>query len=257
VFDVAFYDRALYVPPSSTLVVADLHVGRADASDVNAPLGEGADLVERLGGAVDAFAPERVVFAGDVLHEFGRVGSGARETLATLTEVCRDAGARPVMVAGNHDGVLSTAWDGPIHDAYVVDGGEGDVVVCHGHEKPAAPTGGTSDEEENVTDGDGIDAGTDDRPALYVVGHDHPAITIEGQKRPCFLYGEGVYRGGDLLMLPAFTRVAAGVEVNGMRSRDFQSPLVRDADALRPVVWDQSTAEALWFPPLGRFRRLL
>ncbi|WP_152042163.1 metallophosphoesterase [Salinigranum salinum] len=253
-FHVAFYDRSLYVPLSSTLVVADLHVGRADASDVNAPLGEGADLVERLGGAVDAFAPEQVVFAGDVLHEFGRVGSGARETLTTLTEVCRDAGARPVMVAGNHDGVLSTVWDGPIHDAYVVDGGEGDVVVCHGHEEPVE-TGQTG-----AGGGEGDDADTetaDATPALYVVGHDHPAITIEGQKRPCFLYGEGVYRGGDLLMLPAFTRVAAGVAVNGMRSRDFQSPLVRDADALRPIVWDQSTAEALWFPPLGRFRRLL
>jgi hypothetical protein len=42
-----------------------------------------------------------------------------------------------------------------------------------------------------------------------------------------------------------------------MRARDFQSPLVTDADALRPVVWDQGRAEALPFPPLGRFREML
>jgi hypothetical protein len=58
-------------------------------------------------------------------------------------------------------------------------------------------------------------------------------------------------------MLPAFNRLAAGAEVNGMAARDFQSPLVRDADALRPVVWDPDADEALSFPPLGEFRRLL
>jgi metallophosphoesterase superfamily enzyme len=115
--------------------------------------------------------------------------------------------------------------------------------------------GDDSDDRAHGGAGEGDDG--DVAPALYVVGHDHPAITIEGQKRPCFLSGEGVYRGADLLMLPAFSRVASGVAVNGMRARDFQSPLVRDADALRPIVWDSVAEEALRFPPLGRFRRLL
>jgi hypothetical protein len=92
---------------------------------------------------------------------------------------------------------------------------------------------------------------------LYLVGHDHPAISIEGRKRPCFLYGPDSYRGGDVLMLPAFSRLAAGATVNGMRTSDFQSPLVTDADALRPVVYDPDREEALSFPPLGEFRRLL
>jgi hypothetical protein len=239
VFDAAFRDRAVYLPGPAALVVADLHVGRAEASEVQAPLGERADLTERLGALVGRVSPETVVVAGDVLHSFGHVSRRATETLAGLAAVCRDAGARPVLVAGNHDAMLATAWDGEVHDAYVLDGGEtGDVVVCHGHEEPEC-------------------GGRDRDPALYVAGHDHPAITIEGQKRPCFLYGEGCYRGADLLMLPAFSRVAAGVSVNGMRAADFQSPLVRDADALRPVVWDESAEEALSFPPLGQFRRML
>jgi metallophosphoesterase superfamily enzyme len=58
-------------------------------------------------------------------------------------------------------------------------------------------------------------------------------------------------------MLPSFTRLAAGVEVNGMRAADFQSPLVRNADAFRPVVRDEDADETLRFPPLGQFRRLL
>ncbi len=234
-YDADYRDRAVYLPATETLVVADLHVGRAEASDVAFPLGERDDLVSRLAAHVDAVSPAEVAFAGDVLHEFGGVSRRARETLTALADACRDAGARPVMVAGNHDAMLGEAWDGPVYDAYRPGDGDGAVLVCHGHEAPDA----------------------DARASLYVVGHDHPAIDVEGRKRPCFLYGEGTYRGGDVLMLPAFTRLAAGATVNGMRARDFQSPLVTDADALRVVVYDADAGEALTFPPLGRFRRML
>jgi hypothetical protein len=125
-----------------------------------------------------------------------------------------------------------------VHDAYPLDGtddGDGPVVVRHGHEAPP-----------------------DDEPAsTYVIGHDHPVITIEGRRRPCFLHAAGAYRGADVLMCPAFTRLAAGAEVNGMYARDFQSPLVTNSDDLRPIVHDPDADETLTFPPLGEFRRML
>ncbi|MFC6726746.1 metallophosphoesterase, partial [Halobium palmae] len=94
-------------------------------------------------------------------------------------------------------------------------------------------------------------------PRLYVVGHDHPAIEIEGQKRPCFLYGPGVYRGADVLVLPAFNRLARGVTVNGRWGSDFQSPLLSRVNEFRPVVYDTDSQETLEFPPLGKLRRML
>ena len=232
-FDAVFADRATFFSEAETLVVADLHVGRAEASDVEVPLGERADLTERLGAVVDRLAPETVIVAGDVLHEFGRVSHRAAETLNALDEACREAGAELVLVAGNHDRMLASVWGEEVHAEYRVDAGDREVLVCHGHEEPTAEAD------------------------CYVVGHDHPTIAIEGQKQPCVLAGEGVYRERDVLMLPAFSRVASGVSVNGMRARDFQSPLVLDADAFRPVVWDAGREEALTFPPLGRFRKML
>jgi metallophosphoesterase superfamily enzyme len=106
-------------------------------------------------------------------------------------------------------------------------------VVCHGHEVPDADA---------------------DR---YVVGHDHPTITIEGQRRPCYLVGSDQLRGATVVMLPSFNTLNAGVEVNQMRAADFQSPLVTDADRLEPVVWDESGRETLRFPVLGEFREML
>jgi hypothetical protein len=229
VYEAEFGDRVVYFPDDGTLVLADLHVGRAAASAVDAPLGEGRDLRDRLEAALSRFEPRAAVFAGDVLHEFGRATGRVRETLTRLAAVCREHGVRPVLVAGNHDAALGQVWDGTVHEAYAAD----DRVVCHGHSEP------------------------DVEADLYVVGHDHPAIAIEGRKRPCFLFGPDTYRGADVLMLPAFSRLAAGATVNGMGTSDFQSPLVTDADALRPIVFDPAREEALSFPPLGEFRRLL
>ncbi len=221
-------DRGLYLPEADALVLADLHVGRAEASAVALPLGERAALRERLVGLLDAVDPATVVFAGDVLHTFSEATDRARASLADLVDACHDCGARVVPVAGNHDTMLEAVWDGTVVDEHRLPDG---TLVCHGHAEP-------------------------EREApRYVVGHDHPAIEIEGQRHPCLLYGKEVYSGGDLFVLPAFSTLAAGAVVNGMRASDFDSPLVRRANALRPVV--EEGDEALVFPPLGELRRLL
>ncbi len=235
----SFDERALYMNGSDVLVVADLHVGRAESSAVSLPLGERADLVDRLSRLADRFDPETVVVAGDVVHTFDRVSDRSVATLDALREVCAAAGATLDLVAGNHDTALSTAWDGPIHEEYVLaPPEEGDAtprttVVCHGHEPPSTAA---------------------DR---YVIGHVHPAIEIEGDRRPCFLYGEELHRDADVFLLPAFTRLASGVAVNGVRGEGLDTPLVADADRLSPVVFDSETGESLAFPELGVFRRLL
>lgn len=244
VLHAGFRDRAVHLRDADALVLADLHVGRAEASNVEYPLGEADDLEERLRGLLARFEPDEAVFAGDVLHRFGRVSVAAERSLAALVDACRDAGAAPVAVRGNHDAALAEVWPGPVRDGHELDcrvRGE-PAVVRHGHEAPPP--------EENA--------------GLYVVGHDHPTVSVEGRRRDCWLYAERAYRGADVLMVPAFSRLAAGVEVNGMRARDFQSPLVTDADALRPILapaGDGDAADAdgdpLEFPPLGEFRRML
>jgi hypothetical protein len=228
VASLAFRDRAVYLPRESTLVCSDLHLGRAAASDVQSDLGEHEDLTGRFGHLLERFEPAEVVVAGDLLHSFSSLPRGVAETLQTLEHEARAAGARMVVTPGNHDTMLSGLWDGPTETAYRV----GDWVVCHGHEQPELEAG------------------------RYLVGHDHPTLEVEGQRHPCYLYGEGVYRGADVLMLPSFTRLAAGVVVNRMRAAEFQSPLVTDADSFRPIVRDETGDETLTFPPLGEFRGL-
>ena len=228
---VTFHRRAAFLPATATLVVADLHVGRGEASSVTLPLGEREDLVNRLRTLVDETTPERVVFAGDVLHRFDRTTERARETVEAIVAACRDADARPVFVRGNHDTALESIREDA--EAAVVVGADPRTVVCHGHEPPH------------------VDA------ERYLIGHDHPAITIEGQRHPCFLQVPDAYDGADVVMLPAFSRLAAGVTVDDARGDDLQSPLIRSLGDARPIVYDAEEGEPLTFPPLSEFRRLL
>jgi len=238
---VRFRDRAVVL--GDTLVLADLHVGKAAASNVDLPLGERDHLVERIEALLDRYEPAEVVFAGDLLHSFDRVVTVAEETITALKRVVRDAGARPVVTPGNHDTMLDVVWQGPTGHEYVLDGtsadGEepdgGTTVVCHGHHEPASDA---------------------DR---YVVGHDHPTITIEGRKWHCYLYAQDAYEGADVLVLPAFSHLIEGVSINRRYggTASTNSPLIRDLDQFRPVVWDENADEVREFPPLGEFRRLL
>jgi putative SbcD/Mre11-related phosphoesterase len=228
--DVAFADRAIHLPESDTLVLADLHLGRGASAEIELPLSDG-DVPPRLAALCDRFSPTTVVLAGDVLHAFSHVPAAAREAFREVEAAVEDAGARLVVTRGNHDTMLDGVWDGPTTSEYRA----GETVVCHGHEPPEC-------EAER-----------------YIVGHDHPKITVEGDDWPCYLLGEGVYRGADVIVLPAFTRLASGVSVNGGHGRGplERSPLITDIDRFRPAVHDEDADETLEFPPLGSFRELL
>jgi putative SbcD/Mre11-related phosphoesterase len=224
--DLALADRALVC--GDTLVLADLHLGYGPASNVDLPVGDAADVIERVRALVDAHDPTEVVVAGDLLHSFEMVPRTVEDAVSTLAGVAGDD-ARLIVTPGNHDSQLDVVWSGPTATTYRV----GETVICHGHDTP------------------------DVAAERYVIGHDHPTITIEGQRRPCYLVAEDAYRGGDVVVLPAFNRLLRGVEVNDMSAGDFMSPLVTDADAFAPLVLDEESDETLAFPPLGEFRHRL
>lgn len=229
-FDVHFRDRSLYFPTADTLVIADTHFGRGATSRVEVPIGDGTDVCRRLETVLEAFEPETVVVAGDLLHSFSSVPRGVRDSVARLQTLAEETDTTLIVTPGNHDTTLEAVYDGAVAEEYQLDE---ETVVCHGHKRPQ------TDAER------------------YVIGHDHPAIELEGRRYPCVLYGEGVYDGADVLACPAFTRLAPGVKINRLRTSAFQSPLVADLEAFEPIVRDEAGEKTLRFPPLGECRRLL
>lgn len=226
VADLELRDRAALL--GKALVVADLHLGQG-AEALAFPVGDGARIVERIRELLAWAEPTELVIAGDLLHSFDTVPRTVRDALESILEAAAAFDARLVALEGNHDTMLASAWDGEIRESYRV----GETVVCHGHEPP------------------------DDDAGRYLIGHEHPVLAVAGRRRPCYLAGEGVYEGADVVVLPAFSALLRGVEINGLRAGEFMSPLVGDPDAFAPVVWDADASEAVPFPPLGEFRERL
>jgi len=232
--DVTYAERALYLSERDALVLADPHVGRAAASNVDYPLGERRDLRERLGALLSRFDPGEVVVAGDLLHAFDCVPEEVPETVTALGAAVADAGAELVVVPGNHDAMLDAALEAAAVRAPVRVTAEyrlGETLICHGHEEP------------------------DGTAARYLVGHEHPVVEMEGRRRPCFLEGSALYSGGDVVVLPPFSRLASGALVNDRTTADCVTPLLTDISVCRPVV--VSEGDALRFPPLRDLRPLL
>lgn len=227
---IVFRDRAVYLPAANTLVIADVHLGRGVTSVVDAPLGACSEMFGRLERLLAHFEPTEVVMAGDILHAFEGLPPGVAEALDDLTSLVEDeARATLRLVAGNHDAMIDEVADAVAE--YPL--GDGETVVCHGHERPET------------------------RAPRYLLGHEHPAIDIEGRRHPCFLVGRDPHRDADVVLLPAFNRLTVGTAVNGLRDDDFDSPLVSGSTHLRPVVRDEDADETLTFPPLGRLREFL
>lgn len=223
-----FSDRAVYLPESDTLVIADLHLGRAVTSAVDFPLPEDSSIRTRLEELVDRFEPAELVIAGDVLDSFSQVPDGVAATLEGLRASVDSAGVELTVVEGNHDPMLSELTDAIAERRLGTS-----TLICHGHEHP-----------EHSAD-------------RYVIGHDHPAIVIEGQRRPCFLYGPGAYEGGDVIVLPSFNELIAGTKVNQLDGEHLQSPFLDSLETFRPIVVEEASGATYRFPPLGTMREFL
>lgn len=222
-----FYEGALFVREQSLCVVSDVHIGLSEAlyrQGLHFPLHEEETLLERFEAILEQFAPQVFVLDGDIFHAFDRVSRGVKETLSTVLATLR-AECEVVLVRGSHDVMLPAIMGGTV-ERY----DRGGYTVVHG------------------------DQAVDDHGTL-IIGHDHPAIEIDLARFPCFLYGQGVAHGKDLLVMPAFNPLSPGVVVNYARSRDFLSPILRrvDAGSLQPVV--EVDGEVVVLPPLAGIRR--
>ena len=173
--------RAVHLPDHATLLVADVHIGKAVSFrrlGVPVPEATTAGTLARLSRALQVTGATQVVFLGDLLHS---AHAHAADTLAALAR-WREAHAslRLTLVRGNHDnragdpsaGLQVQCVDEPWH----LDGLPR-LALCH-HPQTL--------------------------PGRYVLaGHVHPSAVLRGRARerlrlPCFHFGPA------LGVLPAF-----------------------------------------------------
>ena len=175
--------RALYWRAKGTLVIADLHIGKAQdyiPRGTLLPPYEMQDICERLVHLIRDYEPARVICLGDSFHRpgsFDRLCDNEKTCLqATMSSV-----PQWVFVEGNHDAGLSGAnWQ---LQAQINE--ERFIFLHQPDAKSLLP---------------------------QIVGHYHPKFKANGGARknlskPCFAYD------GQLLILPAFGTYTGGLSV--------------------------------------------
>lgn len=178
--------RAAELPAERTLLVADLHVGKAASFrrlGVPVPGGTTAETLHRLGALKRACGATRIVFLGDLLHAAHGRSAALHAQLAGWRREHADVDLW--LVRGNHD---ARAGDPPaalgvtVVDEPLILGG---LVLQH-HPRPVAG-------------------------AYALAGHLHPCIAVGGRagerlRLPCFHFGAQV---GVLPAFGAFTGMQA------------------------------------------------
>ncbi len=199
-------DKALFLPDSRTLIVADVHWGKAAtyrSLGVPVPHGTTRTGLDRLDALLTVTCAEQLLVLGDLIH--ARAGMQPH-TIATL-ERWRESRRtlRIALVRGNHDyragdppaSLDIECVDAPLH--------VGPFALCH---HPC------------------------ERDSGYVLaGHIHPVVQLRGRGRqkvtlPCFAFGS---RSG---LLPAFGEFTGGAVID---QRDFVRTFVIADDTVIPL----------------------
>lgn len=191
--------RCVWLAASRVLLVADLHLGKAESFQASGiPLPSDGDLgnLNQLLELTTALQPERVVVLGDLIH--GRLGLTAelRAKIAALPELM---GCALELVGGNHDqgSWLEGLQAGPSRRLE-------NLWLSH---EPCTPS----------------------EPALLnVAGHVHPVAVLGGAadrlRLPCFALNNAKRQ----LLLPAFGALTGGYVV----SPEHQRWVIADAQVL-------------------------
>jgi len=170
--------RALWWPAQKTLLVADLHFGKAAtlrAHGIPVPRGSSSGTLARLDELVIESAAQRVIFLGDFLHTRHSRSNAMLTALRGWRE--HRAGLELQLVLGNHDRHAGRPPADLRIEAVSEPLAMGAFALRH---LPIAVAG-----------------------SYVIAGHLHPAIRLHGTahesvQMPCFVFGE------EVAVLPAF-----------------------------------------------------
>lgn len=204
---VARAQRSLWWPDASTLIVADLHLGKSERmarrGGLLLPPYETAATLDRLADEIAALAPARVICLGDSFDDGSAAASLDPSDAARLASLM--AGRRWIWITGNHD-------PGPLDLGGTSRATFSEASLTFRHEATTT-TAEVSGE---------------------VSGHFHPKYRLAARgriiARPCFLFD------ARRLILPAFGAYTGGLWADHPALSGLFAPPLRAVLTGRPCV---------------------
>lgn len=232
--NIQFSQRGILIE-NDVFVSGDYHIGYSDSIPTMTLSQEREEISTSIKTVLDNLKPEKFVVNGDLFHEFTPASDEAKNLYENMVaRITVDSEYHAVI--GNHDEPTDSNYPNLVdfeqEKIFQFEKPSGDikVAVIHGHEKP-----------ESEAD-------------LYVVGHLHPVVKINGVKWPVYLKGEDIYQGSDVIVLPTFTKYQDGVVISDKMKLNIDFPLVprEKFKDLKPLVYDEAEEAIREFPVLSK-----
>jgi hypothetical protein len=215
--------EAAYIRSAKSLVVSDLHLGYEGAMAKRGTFVPKVNLkriLEKLDKAISATGAEKMVVTGDIKHDFSGIEADEFNELYDLINFLKERKVSPILIKGNHDNFVER-YKGPFKLAVYGQSKEiGNYLFFHGDELPKIPS---------------------ESPAMLMMGHEHPTISIANavgvrEKLRCFLYGN--YKRIPILVLPEMGYFSSGTDVNLEPKDQLLSPVFKlmDIDRMHAIA---------------------
>jgi len=227
---------ALYINKLDLLVISDLQIGfevHLAQKGISIPQIQFEEILEDLKKIKFITKAKRILINGDIKHEFKEATKQEwRETIEFLN-FCKKEFKEIIIVRGNHDNYLLNILSNleiPFFDPYYF---EDEFCFLHGHKKVEVPD-----------------------CKYLIIGHDQPAIVLRDEfekvKLKAFLVGK--YENKKLIVLPSFSPISFGSEINNFLPKDFLSPYLQESNVENFEVYaiDKSVGTL----KLGKLRNL-
>lgn len=207
-FEIIDSKPAIYLPGIDLIALTDLHLG-LEASMTSrghyVPEFQLEDLKKEISGLKDETGSDRILINGDLKNQYSTTYSEKRE-ISDLMEFLVTEFEDVIIIEGNHDTFIEEIVEEKglrVLESYSEDG----IVFVHGH--------------ENIVQSF----------ETLVIGHEHPALALTDEigvteKVPCLLHGKT--DRGQILVLPAFSKISNGSEVNRMNKKELLSPILQE-----------------------------
>ncbi len=202
---------AVYFPEISTVAVSDLHLGLEASMTSNGyyvPEFQLEKVKKELEKCFEETQASTIVLNGDLKNEFSTSYSEKKE-VSELLKFLKTVFEKVVVVKGNHDLFLEETVEEEglkMRETFL----KQNVLFAHGHQE--------LDTEKNYD--------------TVVIGHEHPALSLEDdighvEKIPCLLHSKNG-QGLEIIVLPAFSHISNGSEVNNISESDLLSPVIKN-----------------------------
>jgi len=234
--NIEIIDLALYLIKEKTLIISDLHIGLEESLNkqgILIPRFQFEDFLNKLKLIFKKVEVKRIIFNGDLKHEFGEISKQEWNNILRLFDFLQDK--EIVIIKGNHDPILKPIAEKrnlKLVESYNLNG----VTILHG------------------------DKILDNLNKIIIIGHEHPAISlkkgIRTEKYSCFLKGK--YNDKELIIMPSFNLLTYG---SNILKQKLLSPFLRNIEDFEVFIVSpeedlNNLSKALYFGKVKDIRKL-